>query len=116
MTAIFISTDLLETLFLLSWPLHSFGAAIQNGKNLKGLFNFGERRNPAGFDKIFTFIHVFFIGAEGNKERLRRIPYVHPATSIPETIQTLLAKHGPNARWAVVPDGPMVIFKVARKS
>ncbi|MEN6317738.1 MAG: nickel-dependent lactate racemase [Syntrophaceae bacterium] len=42
--------------------------------------------------------------------------HMHPVKSIPETIQTLLTKHGPNARWAVVPDGPMVIFKVGRKS
>ncbi|MGA3209328.1 MAG: nickel-dependent lactate racemase [Syntrophales bacterium] len=42
--------------------------------------------------------------------------HMHPVKSIQETIQTLLAKHGPNARWAVVPDGPMVIFKVTGKS
>jgi lactate racemase len=42
-------------------------------------------------------------------EEIRRY-HMHPVKSIPETIRTLLAKHGPHARWAVVPDGPMVIF------
>ena len=42
--------------------------------------------------------------------------HMHPVKSIPATIKTLLAKHGQNARWAVVPDGPMVILRVAGKS
>ncbi|HYA15022.1 MAG TPA: nickel-dependent lactate racemase [Syntrophales bacterium] len=42
--------------------------------------------------------------------------HLHPVKSIPETIQTLLEKHGPNARWAVIPDGPMVILKLAGRS
>jgi nickel-dependent lactate racemase len=48
-------------------------------------------------------------------EEIRRY-HMRPVKSITETIQTLLTKHGPNARWAVVPDGPMVIFKVLRKT
>ncbi|MGO9138400.1 MAG: nickel-dependent lactate racemase [Syntrophales bacterium] len=48
-------------------------------------------------------------------EEIRRY-HMHPVRSIPETIQALLLKHGPNARWAVVPDGPMVILKVIEKS
>ena len=48
-------------------------------------------------------------------EEIKRY-HMRPVKSIPETIQALLLKHGPNARWAVVPDGPMVIFKVAGKS
>jgi len=48
-------------------------------------------------------------------EEIKRY-HMRSVKSIPETIQTLLLKHGPNARWAVVPDGPMVIFKVAGKS
>jgi lactate racemase len=48
-------------------------------------------------------------------EEIKRY-HMRPVKSISETIQALLLKHGPNARWAVVPDGPMVIFKVAGKS
>ena len=48
-------------------------------------------------------------------EEIKRY-HMHPVKSIPETIQTLLAKHGRSARWAVVPDGPMVIIKVTGKS
>ena len=42
--------------------------------------------------------------------------HLHPVKSIAETIQTLLAKYGPKARWAVIPDGPMVILRIASKS
>ncbi len=47
-----------------------------------------------------------------SSEEIKRY-HMHPVQSIPETIQTLLAKHGPKARWAIVPDGPQVILKVA---
>lgn len=48
-------------------------------------------------------------------EEIKRY-HMHPVESIPEAIRALLAKHGPNARWAVVPDGPAVIFKIAGKN
>ncbi len=35
-----------------------------------------------------------------------------PVSSIEGTIASLLKKHGRGARWAVVPDGPMVILKL----
>lgn len=48
-------------------------------------------------------------------EDIRRY-HMHPVKSIPETIRTLLARHGSHARWAVVPDGPMVILVVRAPS
>jgi len=38
--------------------------------------------------------------------------HLRPVESIEGCIRTLLEKHGENARWAVVPDGPMVILKL----
>lgn len=42
--------------------------------------------------------------------------HFRPVTSIEATIAALLEKHGPHARWAVVPDGPMVILKLRQGS
>jgi lactate racemase len=38
--------------------------------------------------------------------------HLHPVKSIEEVIQALLVKHGQSARWAIVPEGPMVILKL----
>jgi hypothetical protein len=57
-----------------------------------------------------------WIYTEGvSSERIRQY-HLRPVTSLPECIETLLGKHGRNARWAVVPDGPMVILKLAKKA
>ncbi len=37
--------------------------------------------------------------------------HLHPVRDVAETVRHLLGRHGPDARWAVVPDGPMVILK-----
>ncbi|MGE5189841.1 MAG: nickel-dependent lactate racemase [Gemmatimonadota bacterium] len=39
--------------------------------------------------------------------------HFHPVRDVAACVRDLLAKHGPGARWAVVPDGPMLILKVA---
>ncbi len=44
-------------------------------------------------------------------EELRRFHF-RPVADVGEGIQALLQRHGPGARWAVVPDGPMVILTV----
>jgi nickel-dependent lactate racemase len=42
--------------------------------------------------------------------------HLRPVTSLPECIETLLVKHGRDTRWAVVPDGPMVILRLAKQA
>ncbi len=44
-------------------------------------------------------------------EELRRY-HLRPVESIEGCVVALLEKHGKNSRWAVVPDGPMVILRV----
>jgi nickel-dependent lactate racemase len=48
------------------------------------------------------------------EEDLRRFHF-HPVSSVEEGVAALLEKHGPNARWAVIPEGPMLILEVARE-
>jgi nickel-dependent lactate racemase len=40
--------------------------------------------------------------------------HLKPVADLEGGVQTLMARHGPEARWAVVPDGPMLILKVPR--
>ncbi|MBN2807951.1 MAG: nickel-dependent lactate racemase [Deltaproteobacteria bacterium] len=42
--------------------------------------------------------------------------HMHPVSSITETISALLHKYGPQARWAVVPDGPLLILKLSHQT
>ncbi|GAB4265140.1 nickel-dependent lactate racemase family protein [Deferrisoma sp.] len=44
-------------------------------------------------------------------EELERFHF-RPVADLAQGIRDLLARHGPGARWAVVPDGPMVILRV----
>ena len=43
---------------------------------------------------------------------LRRFHF-HPVTDLTAAVQTLLARFGAAARWAIVPDGPMLILQLA---
>ncbi len=55
-----------------------------------------------------------WIHSEGlTPEELRRYHF-RPAPDIEECVNRLLETHGPGARWAVVPDGPMLILRIAR--
>lgn len=45
-------------------------------------------------------------------EELERF-HLRPVADVAQGIRDLLARHGPHARWAVVPDGPMVILRLA---
>jgi lactate racemase len=45
-------------------------------------------------------------------ETLRRFHF-KPVDSIPEAVDQLLGRFGRDARWAIVPDGPMLILHVA---
>jgi len=48
-------------------------------------------------------------------EELERF-HLRPVADVSQGIRDLLARHGPDARWAVVPDGPMVILRPAGSS
>ncbi|MFW5694109.1 MAG: nickel-dependent lactate racemase [Alkalispirochaeta sp.] len=37
---------------------------------------------------------------------------MHPVHDLGQTVDTLLAKHGEHAKWAVVPDGPLLVLRV----
>lgn len=45
-------------------------------------------------------------------ETLRRFHF-HPVDSVSEAVAELLKRFGHDAKWAIVPDGPMVILRVA---
>ena len=42
--------------------------------------------------------------------------HLRPVASVEACIAALLEKHGRDARWAVVPDGPMLILRLAPSS
>lgn len=44
-------------------------------------------------------------------DTLRRFHF-HPVTDLSQAVQQLLERFGTNARWAIVPDGPMLILAV----
>jgi hypothetical protein len=46
-------------------------------------------------------------------DELRRYHF-RPVRDVDLCVRGLLDRHGANARWAVVPDGPMLILKIAR--
>jgi nickel-dependent lactate racemase len=54
-------------------------------------------------------VHVYTGGF--TPEELERYHF-RPVRDVGAGIRALLEKHGPGARWAVVPDGPMVILRV----
>jgi nickel-dependent lactate racemase len=54
-------------------------------------------------------VHVYTEGF--SPEELERFHF-RPVRDVGAGIRALLGKHGPRARWAVVPDGPMVILRV----
>ena len=39
--------------------------------------------------------------------------HMHPVADLHHAVARMLERHGPDARWAVVPDGPMVILQLA---
>ena len=45
-------------------------------------------------------------------ETLSRFHF-QPVDQLEKAIEQLLERFGPNARWAIVPDGPMLILRVA---
>ncbi len=57
--------------------------------------------------------HPVWVHTDGiEPEELERY-HLRPAPDLPATVRALLDRHGPAARWAVVPDGPLVILRLA---
>jgi len=55
--------------------------------------------------------HPVWLYSEGiSQDEIERYHF-HPVTDLNKAIDELLALHGPDARWAVVPDGPLLILK-----
>ncbi len=53
-----------------------------------------------------------WIYSEGfSPDELRRY-HLRPVADVASGVRALLERHGPDARWAVVPDGPMLILRV----
>lgn len=57
-------------------------------------------------------VHVYTEGF--SREELERFHF-RPVADVGAGVRALLEKHGPGARWAVVPDGPMVILRVKQE-
>lgn len=55
-------------------------------------------------------IHLY---CDGISEESRRRYGIVPCVSVGDTVTELLAKHGTDARWAAVPDGPYLILRTA---
>jgi len=62
--------------------------------------------------QILTEKQVWILTEGLGPEELERY-HLRPVKSLEATLDRLLARHGREARWAVVPDGPMVILRVA---
>ncbi len=57
--------------------------------------------------------HPVWLYAKGvTPEEMERCHF-RPVAEVGKAVEKLLAKHGPEARWAVVPDGPLLILKPA---
>jgi len=55
-----------------------------------------------------VWIHTHGIDAE----TLRRLHF-HPVADLTAAVAELIGRFGPDARWAIVPDGPMLILQLA---
>ncbi len=59
--------------------------------------------------------HPVWLYSDGFTDDEIRRYHFKPTNDVSETITALLGKYGTDAKWAVVPDGPMVILKIAGK-
>lgn len=60
--------------------------------------------------QVMTRRNVWLYSEGIPPEELRRYHF-RPVRDVASCVRLLLDTHGPQARWAVVPDGPMLIFK-----
>jgi nickel-dependent lactate racemase len=56
--------------------------------------------------------HPIYLYSEGVSDEQQRRYGFAPTHDLAATVQQLLHRHGPNARWAIVPDGPYVILRL----
>ncbi len=57
--------------------------------------------------------HPVWLYSDGLKPDEIKKYHMQPVKSLEQAITDLLHKHGPDARWAVVPDGPLLILQLA---
>ena len=64
--------------------------------------------------EIFKWMdkHPILLYSEGVEDEAKIRYGFQPIRDIGTAVRDLLIKHGPNARWAVVPDGPYVILRL----
>jgi lactate racemase len=64
--------------------------------------------------EIFKWMgnHPLYLYSEGISDEQRARYGFLPSSDIESTVSMLLAKHGKQARWAVVPDGPYLILRL----
>ncbi len=59
--------------------------------------------------------HPVWLYSDGLKPDEIKSYHMRPVKSLEDAIAELLDRHGPQARWAVVPDGPLLILRLANK-
>ena len=59
--------------------------------------------------------HPVWLYSDGLKPDEIKSYHMHPVKSLEDAIAKLLDRHGPLARWAVVPDGPLLILRLTNK-
>jgi len=57
--------------------------------------------------------HPVWLYSDGLKPDEIESYHMQPVRSLELAITKLLDRHGPEARWAVVPDGPLLILQLA---
>ncbi len=60
--------------------------------------------------------HEVCLYTEGLTPKEIRRYHLHPTQDLEQSISDQLKKHGPEARWAIVPDGPMVITQLLTRT
>lgn len=64
--------------------------------------------------EIFKWMsdHPVYLYSEGIPAEQKSRYGMHPVEDLRKTVEGLLEKHGKDARWAVVPDGPLLVLRV----
>ncbi|HKK49759.1 MAG TPA: hypothetical protein VJ932_11725, partial [Alkalispirochaeta sp.] len=64
--------------------------------------------------EIFKWMsdHLIHLYSEGISDEASRRYGMHPVSDLRHTVERLLEKHGSQARWAIVPDGPLLVLRL----
>jgi hypothetical protein len=57
--------------------------------------------------------HPVWLYAQGVTPAEMERYHFQPVSDLKEAVEKLLVRHGSQARWAVVPDGPLLILRLA---